>query len=147
MMRRVPTLLLLLTALHSTATHAQLLSVSGNPGALDVVGATPGSNPNSVSNASTTYTVTVVFRAKIAVSINSAMPSGLTLRVTLAAPSGAVSNGPITLSTTAQDAVNGIPLGTVLSTRGVTYSFSATAAAGVVASTTRTVTLTLLPDP
>jgi predicted MFS family arabinose efflux permease len=146
MMRRVPQLLVLLTAL-STRASAQLLSVSGNPGALNVVGATPGSNPNSVSNASTTYTVTVIFRAKIAVSINSAMPSGLTLSVTLAAPPSAVSQGAIALSTTAQDAVNGIPLGTVLSTRGVTYALSATAAAGVVASTTRTVTLTLLPDP
>jgi len=146
-MRRVPMLLLLLSALHATHAHAQLLSVSGNPGALNVVGATPGSNPNSVSDASTTYTVTVIFRAKIAVSINSAMPSGVTLSVTLAAPPGAVSQGAIALSTTAQDAVKAIPLGTVLSTRGVTYVLSATAAAGVVASTTRTVTLTLLPDP
>jgi hypothetical protein len=70
------------------------------------------------------------------------MPSGVTLSVSLAAPSGAASAGSVSLGTVAQDVVTGI--GTVsASGLNVTYTLSATAAAGVVASDSRTVTYTI----
>ena len=138
---------MLVLATVAGSARAQLLTVSGNPGSLNIVAASPGTQPNSVADASTSYTVTTVLRSKIAVAIDAAMPSGLTLIVTLAAPAGATSSGPITLSTAAQDAVRGIPLGTVLSTHSITYDFTATVSAGIVPATTRTVTLTILPDP
>jgi hypothetical protein len=143
----IATLGIAAAGLSGRRADAQLLLVSGNPGALSIVSAVPGSAPTPVSDAGTTYTVTTVQRSKIVVSINSAMPAGLTLTVTLAAPAGATSVGPVVLSTTPLDAVTGIPLLTLLATHSVTYTFSATVAAGPVASSTRTVTLTLLADP
>ena len=68
--------------------------------------------------------------------------SGVTLKVTLAAPSGG-SSSQVTLGIVAADAVTGI---TKLneSAKTITYELSATSAAGVVASDSRTVTLTLV---
>ena len=65
-----------------------------------------------------------------------------TLQVNLGAPTGGSSSGDVTLSTTAADLVTGI---TQRAESGLTvsYTLSATVAAGVVASDTRTVTLTL----
>ena len=71
------------------------------------------------------------------------MPAGLTLTANVAAPTAAGSSaGAQTLSTIAVDVVTGI---TKLAEGGlnVTYSLSATPAAGVVSSTTRTVTYTI----
>jgi hypothetical protein len=119
------------------------ISVSGNPAPLVVNAATAGSPPNSASDSSTTYALTTnESNKKITVGIDSAMPSGTTLTITLAAPTGATSAGAVTLGTTAQNAVTGI---STLNESGktITYQFSATAAAGVVASQTRTVTLTI----
>ena len=71
------------------------------------------------------------------------MPSGTTLTANLAAPSGATSAGAVALSTKAADLVTGI---STLNASGlaITYSLSATTAAGVVASTVKTVTLTIV---
>ena len=80
--------------------------------------------------------------AKITASIGSAMPSGLTLQVNLSAPSGASSAGAQSLSTTAMDVVTGITK-VAQSAIAVNYSLAATAAAGVVSSTSRTVTYTI----
>jgi hypothetical protein len=71
------------------------------------------------------------------------MPAGLTLTANLAAPSASGSSaGAQALSTTAVDLVTGI---TKLAEGGLSvgYSLTATAAAGVVSSTTRTVTYTI----
>jgi hypothetical protein len=79
--------------------------------------------------------------AKVTASINSNMPAGLTLSVSLGAPAGTTSIGN-SLSTTAVDLVTGI---TKLAQGGLSvgYTLDATPAAGVVASTTRTVTYTI----
>ncbi len=119
------------------------ISVSGNPGALVINSATAGSDPNSVSDSSTTYALTTnENNRKITAAIDSPMPAGTTLKITLAAPPGATSAGAVTLGTSAQDVVTGI---STLNTSGktITYTFDATAAAGTVASQTRTVTLTV----
>jgi len=104
--------------------------------------AAAGSNPTSVTAPATWAVTTNQSGAKITASIGSAMPAGVTLSVSLTAPTGAASAGSNSLSTTAVDLVTGItkvaegPL-------AVTYSLAATAAAGVIASTTRTVTYTI----
>lgn len=119
------------------------LSVSGDPGALTISTATAGSAPSSATNASTTWAITTnESNKKVTASINSAMPAGVTLTLTLSAPSGAASSA-VTLGTLAQDAVTGI---TKLNESGltVTYGLDATSAAGTVGSTTRTVTLTIM---
>lgn len=119
------------------------LSVSGNPGALTISTATAGNAPTSATSASTTWAITTnESNKKVTAAINSAMPAGVTLTLTLTAPGGA-SNSAVTLGTVAQDAVTGI---SKLNASGltVTYGLDATTAAGTVASTTRTVTLTIM---
>ena len=117
------------------------IALSGSP-SLVVNTATAGSAPTTATATASWAVTTNQTSAKITASIGSAMPTGLTLQVNLAAPSGASSAGAQTLSTTAVDVVTGI---TKLSqaSMSVSYSLAATAAAGVVSSTTRTVTYTI----
>ncbi len=65
------------------------LSVSGNPGTLTISAATAGSAPNSVSDATTTYSITTnESTRKITAAIDVAMPSGTTLTANLVPPVG-----------------------------------------------------------
>ena len=70
------------------------------------------------------------------------MPGGLTLSVNLAAPAGASTAGSQSLSTTSVDLVTSITK-VAQGAMAVSYSLAATPAAGVVSSTTRTVTYTI----
>lgn len=120
------------------------ISVSGNPAPLIVSAATAGSQPNSVTDATTTYAVTTnESNKKITGAIDTAMPSGVTLTVNLAAPTGANSAGAVTLTALAADLVTGI---STLAESGltITYTLSATVTAGVVASANKTVTFTII---
>ncbi len=120
------------------------MSVSGNPGALAINGATAGSVLNSVNDASTPWAITTTQTGTtVTAALDQAMPAGVTLQVNLAAPAGATSAGNVALGTTAADVVTGI---TKLNESGkaITYTLSATTAAGVVASSTRTVTYTVV---
>jgi DNA-binding response OmpR family regulator len=119
-----------------------LVGVAGTPN-LIVSAATPGSAPNSVTSAGETWAVTTnQTGAKITASLASNMPAGLTLSATMAAPAGATSAGLQPLSTTAVDMVTTI---TRLSSPGLSlsYKLDATAAAGVVSTTSRVVTFTI----
>jgi X-X-X-Leu-X-X-Gly heptad repeat protein len=104
--------------------------------------ATAGSNPTSATAAATWAVTTNQTGAKITASIGSNMPAGLTLSVNLSAPAGGSSAGAQSLSTGAVDLVTGITK-LAQGALGVSYSLDATLAAGVVASTTRTVTYTI----
>lgn len=120
------------------------MSVSGDPGALTVSSATAGSAPTDATDATTTWAITTnQTGTKVTAAINTAMPAGVTLKVGLGAPTGATSAGAVSLGTVAADLVTGI---TKLneSAKTVTYTLSATAAAGVVASATKTVTFTVV---
>ena len=119
------------------------IGVSGNPAALTINTATAGEAPDAVSDATTTYALTTNETGqKITGNIDTAMPSGLTLTVNLAAPTGATSSGATSLSGVAADLVTGI---TTLneSGLGITYNLSATSAAGVVGAASKTVTFTI----
>jgi hypothetical protein len=119
------------------------ISVSGNPGALTVAMATAGSAPNAVTDATTTYAITTTeVTRKITGAINTDMPAGVTLSVTLAAPAGATSAGKKALTSVATDLVTAISKLNE-SAKTITYELSATSAAGVVPSATKTVTLTI----
>lgn len=118
------------------------ISVSGAP-SLIINSAVAGSAPTSAtSNVSTWAVTTNQSTAKITGSLNSNMPAGLTLSANLTAPAGATSVGLTSLSTTAVDLVTGITK-VAQSGLGLLYQLDATAAAGVVASSTRTVTYTI----
>jgi hypothetical protein len=105
--------------------------------------ATAGSNPTATSDATATWAVTTnQTGAQITASIGSDMPTGLTLTVALGAPTGATSTGAQALSTTDVVVVTGITQ-RAQSALGVTYNLTALPTAGVVASSTRTVTYTI----
>lgn len=122
------------------------LEVSGDPAALIIsTPPTAGGDPATVQDATTTYAISTncaTDAKKITAAIDTVMPDGTTLQVTLVAPVGASTGGQQTLSTTAADVVTAID---AVSSSGhtITYDFSATAEAGVVASAQKTVTLTL----
>ena len=117
------------------------ISVAGSP-SLVVNSATAGNALNSAT-ASGTYAVTTNgTNRKITASIDTNMPTGVTLTVSLGAPTGASSAGTVTLSTTAQDVVTGI---TTVNESGLSigYGLSAAITAGVVAAGNKTVTYTI----
>ena len=101
----------------------------------------------------TQLTSTAQYRVKVAsgttkqikASINSAMPAGVTMTVSLVAPSGATSVGPVTLTTTPQTVVTNVTNTSFSPNLTITYTLSATSPAGVVASSNKTVTLAVTP--
>jgi len=118
------------------------VAVSGTP-SLQITAAVAGGAPTSATSSGNSWAVTTnQTGAKITASIGSALPGGVTLSATLGAPSGATSAGNQPLGTAAVDMVTGI---TKLNASGLslTYQLDATAAAGVVSSTTRVVTYTI----
>ena len=149
-MRRLCAALLfaLLALLTGASNVAAQLSVSGSPPLLRISAAAAGSQPTSVTNSTTTYTITAItlFALKVTGQLNAAMPTGMTLTATLAAPPGATSAGAVQLDATARDLVTNIVLLSI-ATRSITYQLKATPAAGVVPTQSRTVTLTLTAAP
>jgi hypothetical protein len=122
------------------------ISVSGDPGTMFVSAAIAGSEPEEVSDASTTYSITSTASTdnkKITASINTPMPNGVTLKINLDAPRGATSSGDVDIS----NATNSVDVVTAIdsiaeSGKTITYKLGATVAAGVV-SDNKTVTLTI----
>ena len=122
------------------------ISVSGDPGTMFVSAAIAGSEPEEVSDASTTYSITSTAgtdNKKITASINTPMPDGVTLKINLDAPRGATSSGDVDIS----NATNSVDVVTAIdsiaeSSKTITYKLGATVAAGVV-SDSKTVTLTI----
>jgi len=120
-------------------------SITSTPVTLTITTATAGSDPTPVTDNSSVWAVTTnQTNAKISASIPTDMPTGVTLGVQLAAPAGATSTAKNLASGTAQDLVTGITKvkGNALT---VTYTLSATAAAGVIAADSRVVTYTMTP--
>ena len=117
------------------------IAFTGAP-SLTITTAVAGSAPTSVTDATASWAVTTnQTGAKITASIP-AMPTGLTLSASLAAPAAATSAGFLALSATAVDLVTGITK-LAQGSLGVSYKLDATAAAGVVTSATRVVTYTI----
>lgn len=117
------------------------IAVAGSP-SLTVNTATAGSAPTAATASATWAVTTNQSNAKITASLDSDMPGGLTLSVNMGAPAGASSAGATALSSASVDLVTGI---TKLAEGALSigYSLSATTAAGVVSSTSRTVTYTI----
>lgn len=119
---------------------------SGNPAAMTINSATAGSQPNSVTETTTTYGVqTAGTGKKITGHLDANTPAGVTLSVQLEAPSTGTSLGSIPLSTTPADLVSGIPFLTTLNSGlQITYTLSATVAASPAGAQNVTLTLTLI---
>ena len=118
------------------------IAFAGAP-SLTITTAVAGSAPTSVTDNTASWAVTTnQTGAKITASIPAVMPAGLTLSSSLVAPAAATSVGFLALGTVAVDLVTGITK-LAQNALGVTYKLDATAAAGVVASSTRVVTYTI----
>ena len=119
------------------------IAVSGTTAPLIINSASAGLAPTSVTSSGSTYAVsTNELNQKITASVNQAMPAGVTLEVSLAAPGGAASAGSVALGTTNSDVVTGISSLTA-SALPITYRLSATPVAQFSAST-RTITFTIV---
>ncbi len=143
-MRRA--LILLAIALWTREARSQM-TVTGSP-SLTISAATAGSAPVAVTNTTSSYSVTKPPKNdtySITASINSAMPAGVTLDITLASSGGGASAGQIMLTTTSATVETGI--GAKVTGAQITYQLSATVGAGKVAVQTRTVTFTLVTVP
>ena len=137
------TMMLLLGGVWGFASASEI-TVSGNPGALIINTAIAGSDLAPVTDASTTYGIDITDpNMKITGEIDTAMPSGTSLSVTLGAPTGATSMGQVTLSPTAQNLVTGLDENMVESGMTISYELSASVSAGVVSTGSKTVTFTV----
>lgn len=124
------------------------IATSGNPGPLTITDGTAGVDAlSSVSDNSTAYSITQNFgnTVKITAHMDAALPAGYTLSLNLASTKGS-STGTVDISNatsgSAVDMVTNIQRGADAG-QAIGYTFSATASAGTLASTTKTVTLTL----
>jgi len=145
--------LVLLLAGWTKAAQAQFtiltLSTPSVP-AFNVTTAVAGSNPTALSSSGLTYFLKSKHPAgptQITAQLDSPMPAGTTLALTMDIPAAfGTSVGPVALDATPRailinvDKVNG-------NTYTMNYTFTATAAAGVVPSQSRTVTLTMSVYP
>ena len=115
------------------------IAVSGSPADMIITDAVPGSDPTPVTNSATTYSITHndADGAKITASLAPALAAGYTLTIALAG------NAPVDISTATQNAVGNVARGASTGNT-IAYNFSATAAAGPLASVGETVTLTVV---
>lgn len=121
------------------------ISVSAGSVTLTIATATnPGSNPDAVTNASTTYSLTTNGSSKkVAAELSAAYAAGIELRLSAAAPTGGASTGPQLLGTTAMDLVTGL---TRVSASGMPLTYGASATVAVIpnsAGETNQVTFTV----
>jgi hypothetical protein len=118
------------------------IAVTGGAQTLTISTATAGNQPTPAT-ASTFWAVTTnQLNQKVTASLDSDFPLGVTVTVNLEAPSVGTSAGARTLTSTPVDVVTGVA-GVAESALDLIYTLSATVNAGVVASTTRTVTYTI----
>ncbi len=133
--------------LRATPLVAQSVTTTGAPDPLIVRTAIAGHAPDDAVGSGGTYSVVVTStNQKITGQIDTPMPPGVTLRVTLVAPSGATSLGAVSLDTSPRDLVTGLQVGT-FSNMTITYRLEATTAAGVVPPASRSVTLKVVAGP
>ena len=101
-----PCALVLLFVGWTTAARAQItFTVSGSPAPFTITSAVAGSQPTAKTNGVTTYFVktrTSSGPQKITARLNSPMPAGTTLTITMVPPAGATSLGPVSLDATAR---------------------------------------------
>jgi len=138
------------TASHSVNfTVASINEIEIDAGVLNLTvdSATAGSQPTP-ANAASSYAITTNAATdgkKITAALDTPMPTGITLAVDMAAPSGSsASAGSVELGTTAVDVVNGIE-GVAASGVAINYQLSATVAAAPVTGT-KTVTYTIADE-
>jgi len=144
-------MLAVLLLICSRTVASQTISVSGDPAPMTVSNAVAGTQPIAATGA-TLYTISTPKGGgnrsfAITAQLNAPMPAGVTLTATFAVPTaGGTSLGAVTLDATTRDVITNLPKN-VNSTQGITYQVAAVVSAGVVSTSTRVVTLTILQTP
>jgi hypothetical protein len=138
----------LAVAAQAQGANVGTITVGASPALFRVNVAVAGLEPTPVIR---TSTVTVKASKankpqQVLVSLSAAMPAGLTMTLDMTAPTGATDPGTVTLDATARALMTDIK-NTVVETETLTYTFSATVAAGVVSTQLRTVTFTITAWP
>jgi hypothetical protein len=132
----------------SRTVGAQSISgMNGSGGIFTIASAVAGQNPTTVSNGAGNFTANTKSKdgpLRIRAQIDQPMPPNTTLTLTLTYPAG-TPQGPQALSMTPVDMIVSIPAFQGPRTGTVSYAFSATASAGVLAPFQRVVTLTIVP--
>jgi hypothetical protein len=124
------------------------IATSGNPSPLTINTGTAGTDLlTSVSDNATTYSITQNFgnTVKITANLDAVLSAGYTLKLGLASTKGTTAGTVDISNATSGSAINvvtNIQKGADAA-QVITYTFSATASAGSLASTSKTVTLTL----
>ena len=126
----------------------QRIAVTGGPVSLTITNGTAGTDAlQAVSDASTSYSIThnSTTPLRMTANLDAALGAGYQLQINLASNKG-TSSGTVDISNatsgSAVAVVTAIAAGADAN-RTITYTFSANASAGVLASTLKTVTLTL----
>jgi hypothetical protein len=142
---------LLVTALvlsSARAATAQTVTfTNGSGGTLTIASAVAGQDPAAVSNGAGNFTTSTKKGdgiLRIRAQLDQPMPPNTTLTLTLTYPVG-TNLGPQALGIAPVDMIVSIPSASTTRTGTVSYSFTATASAGVLAPFTRNVTLTIVP--
>lgn len=123
------------------------IAVSGSPQPLIVSKARAGKEPESAIDSSTTYTLQVSPNATaiLSVSIDSPMPEGTNLFLSLIPPGQAKSFPAIPLKTTPQIILNQIVTG-IYKDLSIIYEYKATVSAGIVPLSTKNIVFTLMEN-
>jgi hypothetical protein len=136
----------LIAAVQGASAQSNSISLTAL-GTLTISVATPGGQPVSSTNSTGKYSVHAVSgRMKVTAQLDTPLPSGVTLTITLSAPSGAVSLGSTVLSTSSQNVVRYVPVGDYTNL-AVNLELSSSVTAGVVPYNTSHIILTLVDDP
>jgi len=119
------------------------ISIDKDPRPFVINTAVAGEDPTPVSDSSTSYSFSTNGGAKkITAALDQATPAYTTLTVKLAAPSGGVSSGEVTLGTAPEDLVTGIGRKKAKNLN-ITYTFYDDVRSGVVPTTVLKVTFTV----
>lgn len=133
----------------SRALGAQVTVTPASVGTMTIVVPVAGSDVAAVTNTVGSYTVKTKpfdINTRIQGQLSAPLPAGMSLAVSLTAPTGGVSNGSVTLNAvTPVDLVTAIPNKTTSPSLAMTYTYLAPAASGNATLTSITVTYTLSP--
>lgn len=130
-----------------TAAAQTITFTNGNGGTFTIASAVAGQDPTAVSNGAGNFTTSTKNKdgvLRIRAQLDQPMPPNTTLTLTLTYPTG-TNQGAQILGITPVDMIVNIPTFQGSRTGTVSYSFSATASAGVLAPFQRIVTLTIVP--
>jgi hypothetical protein len=120
---------------------------NGNGGTFTIASAVAGQDPAPASNGAGNFTTNTKKGdgiLRIQAHIDQPMPPNTTLTLTLTYPAG-TNLGPQVLGITPVDVIVSIPSASTMRTGTVSYAFTATASAGVLAPFQRIVTLSIVP--